>query len=164
MADTDIAEPDKAKKSLKFPLLLGVALAIAGAGGSFYLVRSGLFIQAESSGEDLPGRRTDTVGATPDVVFVAIEPVIVALGNVRDSRHLRFRAQLEVNAPHRAEVEQLLPRVVDVLNTYLRALDISDLEDQAALVRLRSQMLRRIQMVTGAERVRDLLIMEFVLN
>jgi len=32
------------------------------------------------------------------------------------------------------------------------------------LLRLRSQMLRRVQVVTGEGRVRDLLIMEFVLN
>ena len=32
------------------------------------------------------------------------------------------------------------------------------------LVRLRAQMLRRVQMVTGEGRVRDLLITEFVLN
>ena len=56
------------------------------------------------------------------------------------------------------------PRVVDVLNSYLRALEPSDLEANSILVRLRAQMLRRIQIVTGAGRVNDLLIMEFVLN
>ena len=57
-----------------------------------------------------------------------------------------------------------MPRVIDVLNSYLRALEIGDIADAAALVRLRAQMLRRIQIVTGAGRVNDLLIMEFVLN
>ena len=33
-----------------------------------------------------------------------------------------------------------------------------------ALIRLRAQMLRRIQVVSGEGRVRDLLITEFVLN
>ena len=58
----------------------------------------------------------------------------------------------------------LLPRIVDVMNGYLRALDAAELENPAALVRLRAQMLRRIQIVTGEGRVRDLLITEFVLN
>ena len=39
-----------------------------------------------------------------------------------------------------------------------------DIEDPAALARLRAQMLRRIQVVTGEGQVRDLLITEFVLN
>ncbi len=53
---------------------------------------------------------------------------------------------------------------MDILNGYLRAVDVRDLEDPSALIRLRAQMLRRIQIVTGEGRVKDLLIMEFVLN
>jgi flagellar FliL protein len=62
------------------------------------------------------------------------------------------------------EVTGLVPRILDVLNGYLRALDVAELEDPDALVRLRSQMLRRIQIVTGEGRVRDLLVTEFVLE
>jgi flagellar FliL protein len=65
---------------------------------------------------------------------------------------------------YRADVEHLMPRVVDVLNSYLRALELGDLTDSAALMRLRAQMLRRLQVVTGEGRINDLLIMEFVLN
>ena len=100
----------------------------------------------------------------PDVAFVAVDPLVVSLGFGAEARHLRFRAQLEVPSHHHSEVETLLPRVIDVLNSYLRALEVSDLADASALVRLRAQMLRRIQIVTGAGRVNDLLIMEFVLN
>ena len=50
-----------------------------------------------------------------------------------------------------------MPRVLDVLNTYLRAVEVRDLEEPASLARLRAQMLRRIQVVTGEGRVRDLL-------
>ena len=57
-----------------------------------------------------------------------------------------------------------MPRVLDVLNTYLRAVEVRDLEEPAALARLRAQMLRRVQVVTGEGRVRDLLVTEFVLN
>jgi flagellar FliL protein len=62
------------------------------------------------------------------------------------------------------DVTAILPRVVDVLNSYLRALEISDLEDPAALTRLRAQMLRRVQIVAGPGQVNDLLVMEFVMN
>ena len=79
-------------------------------------------------------------------------------------RHLLFRAEMEVNPDYKSEVTTLLPRVVDVLNGYLRALDISDIEAPSALTRLRAQMLRRVQIVAGPGRVNDLLIMEFVLN
>ena len=58
----------------------------------------------------------------------------------------------------------LKPRVMDVLNGFLRAVEVQELEDPAALIRLRAQMLRRIQIVVGEGRVNDLLIVEFVLN
>ena len=58
----------------------------------------------------------------------------------------------------------LLPRILDVLNGYLRAIAVSEIESPAGLVRLRAQLLRRIQIVTGEGRVRDLLVTEFVLN
>jgi flagellar FliL protein len=61
-------------------------------------------------------------------------------------------------------VTHLLPRILDVLNGYLRAVELAELEDPDALVRLRAQMLRRIQIVTGQGMVRDLLVTEFVLN
>jgi flagellar FliL protein len=54
--------------------------------------------------------------------------------------------------------------VVDVLNGYLRALEPREIEDPAALMRIRAQMLRRVQVVAGGDRVRDLLVMEFVVN
>ena len=62
------------------------------------------------------------------------------------------------------EVTHLLPRVLDVLNSYLRVIDMEELNDPRTLVRLRAQLLRRIQIVTGDVLVRDLLVTEFVVN
>jgi flagellar FliL protein len=90
--------------------------------------------------------------------------MIISMDSVPERRLLRFRAQLEVPKSYREDVIKVLPRVVDVLNSYLSALEVADLEDQAALTRLRAQMLRRVQVVTGQGRVNDFLIMEFVLT
>lgn len=102
-----------------------------------------------------------TVG---NVAFLELPPMVASLGPVSAMHHLRFRASLEVEANALHEVELLQPRIVDVLNNYLRALEPRDIEAQGALIRLRSQMLRRIQLVAGERRVRDLLVQEFVLN
>jgi flagellar FliL protein len=75
-----------------------------------------------------------------------------------------FTAQLEVEPAYSQEVTDLMPRIVDVLNGYLRAVKVAELEDPTALIRLRAQMLRRVQVVVGDGRVKDILIMEFVLN
>ena len=99
-----------------------------------------------------------------DVAFVAMEPIAISLKPGSGAKLLRFTGQLEVAPESAAEVAGLMPRVVDVLNTYLRAVEVRDLEEPAALVRLRAQMLRRVQVVTGEGKVRDLLVTEFVLG
>ena len=158
MTTTD-AIPEDARKGSKKPLLLGAALALALGGGAFHAVRSGLVLEPPR-----PELAESQIEALPDVGFVAMEPIVISLGGPASRRHLRFEAQLEVAAGYEEEVARMLPRVTDVLNGYLRALDLSELEETSSLIRLRSQMLRRVQIVTGEGRVRDLLVMEFVLN
>lgn len=160
MSDTALAPEGAVKKKSKRPLLVGLVLMIAGGGGGYYAASSGL----------IPGLGEQTheseakVGALPEIAFVPVDPVIVSLGPDAGSRHLKFTAQLEVAKPHAGEVAALMPRILDVLNSYLRAVAIADLEDPAAMMRLRAQMLRRVQIVTGEGRVRDLLVTEFILN
>lgn len=163
MAEEEENADKPAKKTSKMPFLLGLVLAVAGGGGGFYAVYSGVLFGAESHAEDATEEDTPVVADMPDVTFVPVEPLIVSLSD-RGSGTLRFRAQLEVRSQYKTEVERLLPRVVDVLNSYLRAVAIEDIRNSAALVRLRAQMLRRVQIVTGGDRVSDLLIMEFILN
>lgn len=162
MTDAVAQAPEVARKSSKIPLILGVIAALAGCGGGFYAAFSGLILASESHEHSTD---SDMKPATlPNVTFVPIEPMIVSLSPASQGRHLRFRAQLEVPSPYASDVESVLPRVVDVLNGYLRALETRDIERAAALTRLRAQLLRRVQIVTGPGRVNDLLIMEFVLN
>lgn len=165
MADETETEDVPSKKSSKVPLMLGLVLALAGGGGGFYAVQSGLILGNDSHAEhkeDAHEKETVAVKDMPDIAFVPVEPIVVSLNG--QGGHLRFRAQLEVGSSYKSEVENLMPRVVDVLNNYLRALETEDLANGGSLTKLRAQMLRRVQIVTGGGRVKDLLIMEFVLN
>lgn len=161
MSETENEAPEEPKKKSKLPLLIGLVLGLAGAGGGFFAVSSGMILSSKSPDHSSDGLEAEAI---PDVAFIAVDPLVISLRAPSTARHLRFRAQLEVPVQFKIDVETLLPRVVDVLNSYLRAIDTSDFEDPSALMRLRAQMLRRIQVVTGQGRVNDLLIMEFVLN
>lgn len=167
MAEADTQTGDAPKKNRKMPLIAGLALAILGAGGGFYAVYSGLILAPESataSGAAAADTSHAAQGKIADVAYVPIEPLVISLGDGLSGRHLRFRAELEVTPEHREEVERLMPRVVDVMNSYLRAVELKELTDSSALMHLRAQMLRRLQVVTGGEGINDLLIMEFILN
>lgn len=155
-------EKPRKKGALKL-MLMGVLLALILGGGGFYAVYSGLIL-----GDELPTANVDyavEMQPLPDVTYIELEPMVINLGrDEQGGNFLRFRGQLEVGTPFEAEVRSVLPRVIDVLNSYLRAVDLAELEDRTALIRLRAQMLRRIKMVVGTGRVNDLLIMEFVMN
>lgn len=153
---------DAPKKSSKMPLILGLVFAILGGGGGFMAVKMG-FIGGSSdvAHEEAVVEEAEEI---PDLAFVPVETLIINLPARARAQHLLFTSQLEVDPMHSDEVTNLMPRIVDVLNGYLRAVDLTDLEDPTALTRLRAQMLRRVQVVVGEGRVKDILIMEFVLN
>lgn len=157
-AEIPIEEPPAQKKS-KLPILLGIILALILGGGGFYATWSGMILGAKHE-----AATAEHVGPLPDIAFIPVDPIIISLGPGSQAKHLRFASQLEVNKAMSEDVTLLLPRILDVLNGYLRAIDVAQIEDPSALVRIRAQMLRRIQIVTGEGRVRDLLITEFVLN
>lgn len=140
----------------RLPLLIGLLLALAGGGAGFFATFFG-YLSA-------PKHQAAQASGLPDIAFVPLDPIMISLGPTSRSRHLRFAAQIEVEAHHVAEVERLRPRIIDLLNGYLRAVDPADFEKTSSLVRLRAQMLRRLQIITGEGGVRDLLITEFVLN
>ena len=158
--DTDVVETPKKSK---MPMILGLVLALAGGGGGFFAMYSGMIggsgetAESEHVAEDMPGE-------LPDVGFVELPQLIVPIGGAAEPKLLRFRAHLEVPSTFKEEVESINPRIVDVLNSYLRAVNIQDVSGRDSLPKLRAQMLRRVQIVTGKGRVRDLLIMELVVN
>lgn len=140
-------------------LLLGAILFAATGAAAFQTVRLDLI-----SPDMLAGKLPFAQGEALDGAFVALDPIVVNVPAASESAHLRFAAQLEVARGAQDAVLAQMPRILDVLNDYLRALDPERLDERAALMRLRAQMLRRVQVVTGDGAVRDLLITEFVMN
>lgn len=158
VVEADLSEAPK-KKSKK-PILIGLVLALVLGGGGFYATWSGLILGGEESHVE-EGEAPSPLGG---IAFVPLETMVISLGADSGSDHLRFTAQVEVVDTAEADVTLLKPRILDVLNSYLRAIDTASIENPQAMARLRAQMLRRIQVVAGDGRVRDLLITEFVLN
>ena len=157
MADTveDVAAPPR--RGAK-PLILGTALACMLGGGTFAVIYAGL----ADGLLPLPG--TPRVESSQQASFVEIAPMTVSLGAPAEGRVVRFAVTLEVAPAHRAEVVQLTPRLQDVLNSYLRALEPEAFGAPGALIRIRAQLLRRMQVVAGEGRIRDLLVTEFLVN
>ena len=157
-------------------LVLAVLLAMLAGAGMFYAVWSGTvplpWVAKAIAPEPAQAPRADGALA-PDAAerrgegppaYVAIDPLVISLGPGVAADHLKVSIQVEAIPGRRAAIEATRPRIVDVLNTFLRAVDARDLADPRRMARLRAQMLRRVRLVAPPESVRDLLIQEFVLN
>lgn len=162
--DVNPEEDGEKPKSSKLPIIIGLVLAIVGGAAGFFGVKMGLI----PLGSDPEAHEDSTVKVPPpvteDVVFVPLDPLTISMPPGSSRRLLRIVMQMDVVPSHAEEVEKIKPRIADVLNSYLRALYVEDFEAPAAMTRIRAQMLHRIQVVAGPEVVRDLLILEFVLN
>ena len=163
MADETEPEPtEDVKKGGKKGLIIGLLGAILLGGGGFYATYVGLILGAPNA--HVSHAAESDIPPLPEIAFIALEPMVVSLGSSANAKFLRFSAQLDVDPASEEAVNMVLPRIVDVLNTYLRAVSEDELGKPAALERLRAQMLRRIQVVTEQGQVKDLLITEFVLG
>ncbi|WP_375262467.1 flagellar basal body-associated protein FliL [Palleronia sp.] len=180
MAEDMDSEANAPKRKGKKGLAIGLVLALVLGAGGFYATFSGMILGSGDAAEDhaQAGEESHDSDGDPaqaeimleqggditDVAFLPVTPIVVSLTGPNASRHLRFRAELEVAKEQSSAVEHLMPRVMDVMNAYLRALDPDSLNDAGALIELRAQLLRRVALVVGANRVRDVLVMEFVLS
>lgn len=159
MSDASELTESPPKRGMMMPLLATVVLFAAGGGGGYFGVSSGLLSFGSS-----PAAAPRPANPAEGVAFLPIDPIVVSLGPAAANRHLSFRAQLEVSSDAVDSVTAIMPRIVDILNGFLRAVDAREFDDPAGLIRMRAQMLRRLQAIAGENQIRDVLVMEFVLN
>jgi flagellar FliL protein len=161
MVETAAANTPLAPRRRGTGLLAGLLAALVLGAGGFAAAYLGL-VPLPIGGTAAPV----PAGPAPvgDVAFVALGPLTVSLGPAARARQLVLAAELEVAAADAAEVARVVPRIRDAMNLYLRAVEVRDLEAPAAMAVIRADLLRRIALVAGEGRVRDLLITEFVLN
>lgn len=164
MVDVEISDENQAPRKSKTLIFISLFISLVLGGSAFYVISSGMISLPESHTRTADTEHGDPSGTSDSVAFVALDPILITFGTGRDRTHLRFRTQLEVPKSAVHEVEQLIPRVIDIFNTFLRALTLDELQEPSALTKLRAQMLRRARIVLGEDNINDVLVMEFVLD
>lgn len=96
--------------------------------------------------------------------FLVLEPMVVSIQPIGRSKHVKISLVLETDEDG---AEVMLDHgfyIQDVLNTFLRSVDSSVLEDPASMSRLRAQILRRVRAIVPDATLNNVLITEFVLT
>ncbi len=101
---------------------------------------------------------------TDYATFLVLEPMIISIQPIGRSKHLKVSLVLETDDDGAESMLEHGFYIQDVLNTYLRSVDATVLEDPASMSRLRAQMLRRIRAIIPDAEISNVLITEFILT
>ncbi len=145
----------KRKRPLKLILIVVGALLLAGGGAAGFLM--------------LGGKKAEHEAAEPakPVAFFDVPDLLVNLTSSSGERtqYLKVKGVLELpDQAMTAQVQPVMPRVMDTFQTYLRELRPSDLDGSAGIYRLREELTRRVNAAIAPSHVNAVLFKEIVVQ
>lgn len=146
------------------PLLLLVG---AGAGLYFTGVLDSLMGKGKTAEEHAPEpAKTDGPKVAGPAVFMDLPDMLVNLQTQgRKQAFLKIRVALELESPaDMPRIDQVMPRIVDSFQVYLRELRVEDLQGAAGMHLLREELLTRVNAAVKPVKVNDVLFKEMLVQ
>lgn len=140
------------------PALL-LILGGGGAGAYFFLMKS--------PDEHAQAAHEEAVPLTPPkVAFSDMQDILVNIqSNDGTPAYLKLGVSLELeDEEQKAALEPLMPRITDQFQAYLRELRLDDLKGSAGVLRLKEELLRRVNVAAAPYKVRDVLLKEMIIQ
>jgi flagellar FliL protein len=139
-----------------------LALLLVGGGAGYYFFFMGS--EETAAGEQLAEEAVPIV--PPTVAFYDIPDIIVNIQTADGSpAYLKLGVSLELaNVEAKNGLQVLMPRIVDQFQSYLRELRMDDLKGSAGVLRLKEELLRRINVAAAPYKVRDVLLKEMIVQ
>ncbi len=149
-------------KKLVLFIVLPVLLLVGGGAGAYF---TGL-------ADPLLGKRTaeadggqEEAPIVPSVYFDLPDMLVNLNTGSRKSSFLKMSVSLEMEDEATIErLKEVMPRIVDNFQVYLRELRIEDLSGSAGLERLREELLLRVNAAIRPAQVRDVLFKEMLVQ
>ena len=152
--------PAKRKFSLKMIIMaVGGLVVLGGIGGGgyyFFFARHG---KEEAAAPAAP--------QTKPVVFLDMPDVLVNLSSTGGDRTQYLKVKVTLELPDQAmsaQIQPVMPRLMDAFQTYLRELRPTDLDGSAGLYRLKEELTRRVNAAIAPSRINAVLFKEIVVQ
>ncbi|HMI97093.1 MAG TPA: flagellar basal body-associated FliL family protein [Micropepsaceae bacterium] len=156
-------------KILKLPLKLqlmvvGALLLVLGGGAAYHFLAPTPQTADEAA---LASVKTEAANLPPaTAAFFDIPDIIVNI-QTPDSApaYLKLSVSLELDkAEAKLSIEPVLPRIIDQFQTYLRELRVEDIRGSAGVMRLKEELLRRVNLAVAPTTVHDVLLKEMIIQ
>jgi flagellar FliL protein len=154
----------KLPRKLQIVAAAGLLVVLGGGGAAFYF-----FGMSGKPPEEVAAAsvktETDKLPAA-QAAFFDIPDIIVNI-QTPDSTpaYLKLSVALELEKMEaKATIEPVLPRIIDQFQTYLRELRVEDIRGSAGVMRLKEELLRRVNLAVAPTPVRDVLLKEMIVQ
>jgi flagellar FliL protein len=154
----------KLPRKLQIIAVAGLLVVLGGGGAAFYFF-GGSGKPAEEAAAESVKTESDKLPAEK-AAFFDIPDIIVNI-QTPDSTpaYLKLSVALELEKMEaKAAIEPVLPRIVDQFQTYLRELRVEDIRGSAGVMRLKEELLRRVNLAVAPTPVRDVLLKEMIVQ
>jgi flagellar FliL protein len=151
------------KKKLILFIVLPLLLVIGGAAGAYFSGLADPLLRVLHSEKKPPEEKPKDVQAA---VFYDLPEILVNLNTQgRKQSFLKIRVSLELESPlDVSKVEAVMPRIIDNFQVYLRELRIDDLQGSSGMLRLREELLTRVNNAVRPAKVSDVLFKEMLVQ
>jgi len=157
-ADEGKAPVVKRKLSLKLILMAVGGLVALGAigGGAYYFF--------------FAGKKEPVATAANQIkppTFLDMPDVLVNLSSTGGERTQYLKVKIVLELPDQelsAQIQPIMPRLMDTFQTYLRELRPTDLDGSAGLYRLKEELTRRVNAAIAPARINAVLFKEIVIQ
>ncbi len=161
-------QPKKKFLSGKMLIIIGatVLLLLGGGAGAFFFLFSGSKPEEQHAEAGADAAPAEPAGPQK-IVYYNMPDLLVNLnaGAGRRTSFLKLTMAVELRSIDDAGVfEANLPRIVDNFQIYLRELRPEDLRGSSGFLRLREELLTRVQLAAAPARVNDLLFREMLVQ
>lgn len=168
--DEDLDGPPGGGSKKKLLIIIGAVLFLV-VGGVAAAYFTGLLQPVIDAITGAPPEGEEAAEEGPTVVlgeavFFDLEEMLVNLNTgARKSTFLKIKVALELEDDKDIPaIQQVMPRIVDNFQVYLRELRIEDLRGSAGMYRLREELLTRVNAATAPIRVNDVLFKEMLVQ
>lgn len=144
-------------------VMLGAA-ALLSSFGLMYLLTPAPVAETAACPTSPAGPPVIKAAASPGQTYVELPEVLITVGSAPATRFLKMNISIITDASGAKAVAEAEPMLVDAFNTYLRSIEMTDLEDPGFYPRMREQLTRRTELVLGSDVTDGVLITQFLLR